>query len=98
MGAASEARVAMETPRRYMSQLCKHFEHKLPVTLDETSGTIAFPMGVCRLTAADDHLIMRVEAAEADLAKLKEVVERHLTRFAFRAPPTIVWQKEGLLF
>lgn len=89
----SEARVALETPARYLAQLCKHFAHKLPVTLEEREGSIEFPMGVCRLQADEGVLVLRAEAAEAEaLDRLQDVVARHLLRFAFRAPPEITWQ------
>ncbi len=88
----SHARVATLLPRRYLSQLCKHFEHRLPVTLAEASGTIGFPDGLCTLNAEADALVMSVTAADpAALAKLEDVVARHLLRFAFRDPPEIRW-------
>ena len=89
----SEARVAMETPRRYLSQLCKHFEHRLPVTLEESNGSIAFPSGVCVLRAEAEVLVMRVSGEAEALPQLEDVVARHLRRFAFRSPPEIVWIK-----
>ncbi len=87
----SEARVVTETPRRYMSQLCKHFEHKAPVTLEERSGSIVFPMGVCTLRVESESLVMRVSGEEDALPQLEGVVARHLLRFAFRSPPEITW-------
>jgi hypothetical protein len=90
--AAATARVATEAPRRYMTQLCKHFEHRLAVTYDETQGSIAFQAGICRLAVEPEALVMTVESAdEAALPQLQDVVARHLLRFAFRAPPEIVW-------
>jgi len=89
----SVAHVAMDQPRRYLGQLCKHFEHKLPVTLNETSGHIAFSFGTCALSTSAEALVLQAEAADAEaLAKTEDVVARHLLRFAFRAPPEIVWQ------
>ena len=91
---ASEARVATTVPRRYMAQLCKHFEHRVPVTLGESQGRIAFPSGVCDVTADVDAaaLVMRVTAADAAaLANLEDVVARHLKRFAFREEPEVAW-------
>jgi hypothetical protein len=90
----SEARVATELPRRYLGQLCKHFQHKLPVELTETHGRVEFAMGVCTLDAESvaGVLLMRVEAAdEAALAKLEDVVARHLERFAFREALAVAW-------
>ncbi len=91
-GFHSEARVAMETPARYLSQLCKHFQHRRPVILGDTAGEIAFEGGTCRLEATADTLLMRLDAADAETgARLEEVVARHLLRFAFRHPPEVRW-------
>jgi len=93
---AATARVPTLLPRRYMSQLCKHFEHKLPVTLSEADGSITFAMGVCTLKAETDAIVMRVESADADgLARLEDVVARHLVRFAFREPVAVEWLAAG---
>jgi len=88
----SEARVALESPGRYLGQLCKHFAHKLPVTLEEKQGSITFAMGTCRLRVDEGLLVLRAEAEVAeDLERLQDVVARHLLRFAFRTPPEIKW-------
>ena len=88
----SIAHVRTELPRRYMGQLCKHFEHELPVTLEETSGLIAFSFGTCTLRAEAAALVLQADAEDAEtLARTEDVVARHLLRFAFREPPEIVW-------
>jgi hypothetical protein len=93
----STARVATELPRRYLGQLCKHFEHKLPVVLELPEGAAAwgriqFSSGVCELSTEDGALIMRIAAEDAEgLARTEGVVARHLLRFAFRDPPAINW-------
>jgi uncharacterized protein len=92
MAVHSEARVTTTVPRRYMTQLCKHFEHKLPVAYDDTTGRIEFSAGTCSLEATEDTLIMRAEAADPDsLHRVEDVVARHLDRFAFRDKPEISW-------
>ncbi|MDR3471378.1 MAG: DUF2218 domain-containing protein [Devosia sp.] len=92
---SADARVATTSARRYLGQLCKHFQHKLPATYDELyrHGRIEFPIGVCELEAADEGaLTMRVFATSAaDLDKLQEVVARHLERFAFRETLNLTW-------
>ncbi len=91
---SSEGRVPTAVPRRYLGQLCKHFEHKLPVTLAEDHGRIEFPAGVCTLDAEAETLVMRVTAGDdAALARLEDVVARHLERFAFRDKPEIRWTR-----
>jgi hypothetical protein len=92
--ARSEALVATPLAQRYMTQLCRHFEHRLSVYRWDGNGTIAFPSGLCRLEAASDRLVLKAEAPDPQqLAELEGVVTRHLTRFAFRAPPTIEWRR-----
>ncbi len=56
----ADALVTTTLPRRYLGQLCKHFQHRLPVRLDEAEGRIEFPMGVCTLKALPDGLQMHV--------------------------------------
>jgi len=87
------AEVAMPQPSRYLQQLCKHFAHKLPVTHDAASGRIEFPMGVCELAAEDGVLRLTCISPDAEqLARLEDVVARHLVRFAFREELVIDWK------
>ena len=90
----AEASVATPLARRYLGQLCKHFEHKRPVTFDERQGRIEFGAGPCELWAEEGTLRLRVSAADADaLAQLEDVVARHLVRFAFRDELTVAWNR-----
>lgn len=90
----SEARISSASADRYLVQLCKHFQHRVPVTLQEDSGAIVFDAGVCALKASDGVLTMAVDAADAErLEKLKDVVARHLVRFAFREELLIEWSE-----
>lgn len=89
----SIAEVSTSQPERYLAQLCKHFQHKLDVVFDNQSGQIVFPLGDCRLKAGDGTLTLSAEAADAEtLAKLQDVVARHLLRFAFREEMKIDWR------
>lgn len=92
--ARSDARVATGVPRRYLGQICKHFQHRLPVTLEETRGRIDFPTGSCVVEIAEGALILRADAATAeDLATLEDVVARHLVRFGFRETLAVEWTR-----
>ncbi|MFL1462164.1 DUF2218 domain-containing protein [Roseococcus sp. DSY-14] len=92
MMAASAAEVALDQPGRFLSQLCRHFAHRLPVTEDGARGSIAFAGGTCTLRAAPGALHLRLEAEDAATrARLEEVVASHLLRFAFRDPPEVRW-------
>ncbi len=81
----SHARVATEKASRYMIQLAKHWSHKFEVRYDETSAFFPLPLGGCRMVAHPDGLDITVEAVDHDgLARLEDVVAKHLDRFAFR--------------
>ncbi|GAB0116872.1 DUF2218 domain-containing protein [Acidisoma sp. 7E03] len=81
----TEARWETPLSARYMAQLCKHFAHRIRVTLNEQDGRIEFEGGVCDLWAEPGVLRMRLTAANAEQAtRLQDVVMRHLQRFAFR--------------
>jgi hypothetical protein len=92
----SEASVPISAPSRYLGQLCKHFQHKVPVTLDEHHGRIEFPAGRCELDApaGAGTLHMRVVATDRSaLAALEDVLTRHLVRFAFREKLDVDWRQ-----
>lgn len=94
--ATSTAVVQTANPRRYLGQLCKHFQHKIPVELAERHGRIAFAAGVCEVEApeGDTQLRLRVTANDAEgLPGLEDVVARHLVRFAFRENLELTWTR-----
>jgi hypothetical protein len=79
-----------------MAQLCKHFQHRCPVTLGEASGRITFTMGDCALVATDGVLTLALGAPnDAAMTQLQDVVGRHLLRFAFREALALQWQPGG---
>ncbi len=89
----SQTAIGTEQASRYLQQLCKHFAHKIPATFDEHAGHVSFKVGECRLKAEDATLHILLEAPNAeDMEQLKDVVIRHLVRFAFREELTANWQ------
>jgi len=89
----AEARIETPNASKYLQQLCKHFQHKLPVSFDAQAGAISFPMGETKLAADAEALTLSVSAGgDDDLARLKDVVARHLERFAFRETLEIDWR------
>ena len=89
----ARASVPTESGSKYIQQLCKHWAHKLPVTFSQDTGTVTFDAGVATMVA-QAHAIELTIAAESQevVDRLKEVVARHLDRFAFReAPLTFEW-------
>jgi hypothetical protein len=104
MTVQSIARVPTKNGSRYLQQLCKHWAHNLTVEFTPENGSVVFPRnargadwaGDAKLTllAHESDLECRLEAsAPEQLEGLKDVVARHLDRFAFReAPLTFAWQ------
>ena len=79
------ARVPTDKAARYMTQLAKHWSHRFEVTFDATTAAIPLPLGPVTMVAEPDALVITLNPdPEADVARMKEVVESHLNRFAFR--------------
>lgn len=78
---------------RYLQQLCKHWGHKAAVEFTPESGEIRFESGnLLTLQATPDQLLMQVSVPDdGDLAHFKDVVDRHVLRFAFREDLQINW-------
>ncbi len=92
------ARIPTTSASKYLQQVCKHWEHNLPVTFDTTHGQITFARdargadwpadAIVTLDADDDILVCTINAsAEGQRDGLKGALERHIDRFAFREVP-----------
>ncbi|WEZ82403.1 DUF2218 domain-containing protein [Rhizobium sp. 32-5/1] len=80
-------RFPTENGQKYLTQLCKHFAHKIEVEQVDARGELRFSCGTGYLEAEPDALKIRVESPNAaQLMDTKSVVESHLLRFAFREP------------
>lgn len=89
---SAAARIAIATPPRYLIRLAKHFEHRVAVQRNERSANVAFPQAPCALLADDTHLHIRIDAVDNDtLARLQEVVTRHLKQVASQETFDIEW-------
>ncbi len=98
------ARVPTTSASRYLQQICKHWAHKLEVAFTPEHGTIRFPAegragtfpGDARVTldAEAETLAVRIDASVPEQSEaMKDVIARHLDRFAFReAPLSFDWQ------
>ena len=91
---------------KYLQQLCKHWQHNLAVEFTPDHGTVTFPRdargatwasdAVVTFDAGADALSVRIDASNDDhLATMKDVVARHLDRFAFREAPLAFDWKAG---
>ncbi|MCP4827041.1 MAG: DUF2218 domain-containing protein [Shimia sp.] len=70
---------------KYLTQMCKHFAHKIDVAYDDTKGHCTFPMGSATMLANSEQLCVEVKVSHTeDLIQVKHVIDVHLERFAFR--------------
>jgi hypothetical protein len=88
-----------EKPRRYIQQLVSHWNHKMPVSYDAGSDTGSFRFSEsdkAEVKALPEGIFISLSAAdEQRVQELKQVVERHLDRFAFReAPLAFQWSDQ----
>ena len=100
----SIAQVPTANGGRYLQQLCKHWAHNLAVEFSPEHGTVTFPRDVrgadypgdalLTFDARADALDVRIDATSPEQRDaLKDVVARHVDRFAFReAPLPFDWQ------
>lgn len=81
------ARYETANGRKYLTQLCKHWAHKLDVSYEDDHGEVGFSFGKAIMNSDPAGLDVRMEVNDkADLDKAKAVLEDHLMRFAFREP------------
>jgi hypothetical protein len=75
-----------------MKRLAKHFEHRVTVECQERNASVAFPNAPCTLQASDTHLDIRIETDDAAvLARIQEVVSKHLKQVASQETFDIEW-------
>lgn len=89
----SKATVETANASRYLQQLCKHFAHKVAVEYDTEKAVVDFHFGDCRMWATAAELTIEC-ASESDetLERTQFVIDDHLSRFAWREKPKIVWR------
>ena len=98
MSFTTTARVPTQSASKYLQQVCKHWEHNLPVNFDAHHGEITFANdargadwpadALVMLDAESDTLVCTINAsAEGQRNGLKGALERHIDRFAFREVP-----------
>jgi hypothetical protein len=92
--ATSTAHVATDAAPRYARQLVSHLGRKVPVadTADGQRLTFEFGTGDVRAEPAALVLIATAED-EASLARVEDVLGRHLERFGRRNELSVTWTR-----
>ncbi|QXT39485.1 DUF2218 domain-containing protein [Gymnodinialimonas ceratoperidinii] len=71
--------------KRYMKQLCKHFSHKVEVSVEDNIGRAALPPGPTLMLAEDGALRVEITAETVEgLETARHIIDVHLKTFAFR--------------
>lgn len=91
--ASTTARVATDRAARYGKQLVSHLGRRATAEWDEQAGTGWIDFGETRaeLEAAADALDIRLSAEPDAVARMEDVVGRHLVRFGARDELTVQW-------
>jgi hypothetical protein len=89
----STARVPVERPQRYVKQLVAHLAHRRTTQwLPPDAGTVQWPDGCCRLVCEAGVLLLTATGDDAEaLARVQEVIGRHLERFGARDGLRVDW-------
>jgi hypothetical protein len=78
-----------------VTQLCKHFAHKVHAEWDEQRGFADFGFGTCTLVAESDALVLAATAPDsAGLQRVEYVVRDHAERFGARDGLAVSWQRD----
>lgn len=91
----STARVPTDRPARYGKQLAAHLGRRTGGGWDDATGTGWVDLGGHRatLTGGDGVLDLEVTGTPDDVARLEDVVGRHLVRFGARDELVVRWTR-----
>ena len=89
----STAQVPAEWPQRYVKQIVAHLGRKRTGRMLATGdGEVEWPDGSCGLACRPGVLLLTVTADDAEaLARIQDVIGRHLERFGARAGIRVDW-------
>jgi uncharacterized protein len=92
----ASAAVPTDAAARYAKQLVSHLGRKNTVEpLDGVpdGGRLVFAYGTGTVRPESDRLVLLAEAADADsLARVQDVLKRHLERFGARRELVVEWE------
>ena len=95
----SVAEVPTEAAARYAKQLLTHLGHKVtmePIDEEPLGGRLVFEYATATVIPGSDRLTMRATAADAEsLARVQDVLKRHLERFGARRELVVEWHAES---
>jgi hypothetical protein len=93
---AARADVVTETPDRYAKQLVAHLGRRVEFTTEGATSSARFGDGTGRVVVGEGVLTLLAEAPDAEnLARVQDVLGRHLERFGQRNELVVTWTVTG---
>lgn len=93
---SARADVATDAPARYAKQLVSHLGHRVEFATEGATSTARFGEGAGRVVVGDGVLTLLAEAPDAEtLARVQDVLGRHLERFGQRNELVVTWEVPG---
>ena len=98
MSLNSESTVTTVAPARNLGRLCKHLAHRCKVNAEAERAQVEFPGGAtCEMHVNGAQLHMVIQAPNAEtLARVQEVLSRHLLQVASGEALDISWSESTL--
>ncbi|MGZ4505699.1 MAG: DUF2218 domain-containing protein [Blastococcus sp.] len=92
----ARADVRTDAPERYAKQLVAHLGHKLEFTTVGNTSTATIGAGLGSVEVGDGVLVLHAAGPDTEaLARVKDVLGRHLERFGTRQELAVVWDDAG---
>jgi uncharacterized protein len=93
---SARADVPTDAPERYAKQLVAHLGRRLEWATDGGTSTARVGEGTGRVVVGDGVLTLLAEAPDAEgLARVQDVLGRHLERFGQRNELVVSWSSVG---
>ena len=93
---SARADVPTDAPERYAKQLVAHLGRRLEWATDGGTSTARVGEGTGRVVVGDGVLTLLAEAPHAEgLARVQDVLGRHLERFGQRNELVVSWVSAG---
>ena len=93
---SARADVPTHAPERYAKQLVSHLGRRVDWSSDGITSTASFGEGTGRVVVGDGVLTLFAAAPDAEgLARVQDVLGRHLERFGQRNELVVSWVAAG---
>ncbi|MBX2847268.1 MAG: DUF2218 domain-containing protein [Acidiferrobacterales bacterium] len=89
---AQRLKLPMSDANKIMKRLCKHFSHKVHVSIGENDASIRFDEGFCNILAGEKDITFICASNDtADLKDITDTIDRHVASFCRDESFTFSW-------